>query len=119
MIESLLKELVLSVDGATGAIVVALDGEAVQWSASVLDERLRLRSAYVAVVMKTFRAAAPRIGLGHLTHLVIDYKGAILVAQEIDIDCSVVLELKPSTSIGRAVYQIQRAAARLRDEIKT
>jgi predicted regulator of Ras-like GTPase activity (Roadblock/LC7/MglB family) len=119
LIESLLNELVSKTDGATGAIVVALDGEAIQSSASILDERLRLRSAYLAVVMQTFRAAAARIGLGHLTRLVIDYKGAILVAQEIDIDCSVVLELKPGASVGRAVHQIQVIASRLRDEIKT
>jgi predicted regulator of Ras-like GTPase activity (Roadblock/LC7/MglB family) len=119
LIESLLDELVISVDGATGALIVAVDGEAVQWNASILDERLRLRSAYVAVVMQTFRAAATPAGLGHLTHLVIDYKGAILVAHEIDNDCSVVLELKPSASVGRAVYQIKTAAAKLRDEIRT
>lgn len=115
--ESLLEELVSSVDGATGAIVVALDGEAVQWFGSGPIERLRLRGAYAAVVMQTFRAAAARAGLGRLKHIVVEYKGATLVAHEIDNDCSVVLELDPTASAARAVYRMQTAAARLRDEI--
>lgn len=117
MIDSLLKDLVSSVDGATGAIIVAVDGEAIQWRASSPTERLRLRGAYAAVVMQTFRAAAARAGLGRLSHLVVEYDGATLVAQEIDNDCSVVLELEPRASVGRAVYRMQTSAARLRDEI--
>ena len=117
MIDSLLKELVSSVDGATGEIIVGLDGEAVQWSDSESNERLRLRAAYVAVVMQAFRAAAARAGLGRPRHLVIEYKGATLVAHEIDNDCSVVLELEPRALLGRVVHRIKAAAAQLRDEI--
>ena len=117
LIDSLLNELVSSVDGATGAIIVAVDGEAVQWGASEQSERLRLRGAYVAVVMQTFRAASARAGLGRLKHLVVEYNGATLIALEIDDDCSLVLELKPNASVGRALYRMQTMAARLRDEI--
>jgi len=117
LIDSLLNELVSSVDGATGAIIVAADGEAVQWGAAEGSERLRLRGAYVAFVMQTFRAAAARAGLGRLHHLVVEYNGATVIAQKIDDDCSVVLELKANASVGRAVYRMQTVAARLRDEI--
>lgn len=117
LVDSILNELVSSVDGATGAIIVAVDGEAVQWGASERSERLRLRGAYIAVVMQTFRAAAARVGLGRLQHLVVEYNGATVIAQEIDNDCSVVLELNTRASVGRAVYRLQTATARLRDEI--
>jgi predicted regulator of Ras-like GTPase activity (Roadblock/LC7/MglB family) len=116
-IDLLLNNLVESIDGATGAIIVAVDGEAVQWGTSEQNERLRLRSAYVAVVMQTFRAAAARAGLGQLKRLVVGYKGATLIAQEIDDDCCVMLELKASASVSRAVYQMQTAVAVLRQEI--
>jgi predicted regulator of Ras-like GTPase activity (Roadblock/LC7/MglB family) len=117
-IDSLLNDLVNSVDDATGAILVAVDGEAVQWGTTKLNERLRLRSAYVAVVMQTFRAAARRAGLGHLRHLVVEYEGATLVAQEIDDDCSVILELKANASVSRAVHRMQPTVVRIREEIK-
>ena len=116
-IDSLLNDLVNAVDGATGAIVVAVDGEAVQWGTSDLSERLRLRSAYVAVVMQTFRAASSRARLGHLRRLAIEYEGATLIAQEIDDDCLVMLELEARASVSRAVYQMQNAVAMLRREI--
>ena len=117
MIDSLLNELVSSVEGATGAIIVAVDGEAVGWGASSLSERLRLRGAYAAFVMQSFRAAARRAGFGRLKYLVVEYNGATLVAQEIDNDCSVVLELNGTANVGRAVFRVQAAAAGLRDQI--
>ena len=116
-IDSLLNELVNTVEGATGAIIVAVDGEAVQWSTTAECDRLRLRTAYVAVVMQAFRAAATRARLGHLKRLIIEYEGATLIAQEIDNDCSVMLELKASASISRAVYQMRNAVALLRQQI--
>jgi predicted regulator of Ras-like GTPase activity (Roadblock/LC7/MglB family) len=115
-IESLLTELVSSLDAATGAIIVGGDGEAVLWGVSQQSERLRLRGAYVAVVMKTFRAASARAGLGNLKHLVVEYDGATVIVQEIDDDCSVVLELRPNAVVGRAVYRLQLMAERLRTE---
>lgn len=117
LIDSLLNELVSSVDGATGAIIVAVDGEVIQLCASSDTERLRLRGTYAALVMQTFRAAAARAGLGRLQHLVVEYNGATLIALEIDDDCSLVLELKPNAGVGRAVYRMQTVEARLRDEI--
>jgi len=48
LIDTLLNELVSSVEGATGAIIVAVDGEAVGWGVSSFSERLRLRGAYAA-----------------------------------------------------------------------
>jgi predicted regulator of Ras-like GTPase activity (Roadblock/LC7/MglB family) len=117
LIDSLLKKLISSVDGATGAIIVALDGEVIRLSASSQAEQLRLRGAYAALVMQTFRAAASRAGLGRLKHLAVEYNGATLVVHEIDDDCSIVLELKPNANVGVAVYRLQTVAARLRDEI--
>ena len=117
LIDSLLNELVSSVDGATGAIIVAVDGEAIQWGASAQTDRLRLRSAYVAVVMQAFRGAAARAGLGHPRYLVVEYDGATIIAQEIGDDCSVVLELKSNVSVGRTLNQMETVVAKLRQEI--
>jgi len=117
LIDSLLDELVSSLDEATGAILVAGDGEAVLWGESKPTDRLRLRGAYAAVLMTTFRAASARAGLGDLRHLVVEYDGATVIAQEVDDECSVVLELKPNATVGRAVYRMQMVAARIREEL--
>lgn len=119
LIDSLLNELVSSVDGATGAILVAVDGEAIQWGSSQQSDRLRLRSAYLAVVMQAFRGAASRAGLGRPEHLVVKYDGATLIAQEIGDDCSVVLELKANVSLGITLHQMEPVTARIRHEFGT
>ena len=117
LIDSLLNELVSSVDGATGAIIVAVDGEVIHCCASSHTERLRLRGAYAALVMQLFRAATAMAGLGSLQHLLVEYDGATLIAQKLDDECSVVLELKANASVGRAIHRMQTVEARLRDEI--
>lgn len=117
-IESLLTELVSSVEGATGAILLEADGEAVQWYSKSEAERLRLRGAYVAVVLKSCRATGVRAKLSDLRCLILAYDGASFVAREIDRDCLVVLELSPLANIGQALFRLKPAVERLRIEIE-
>ena len=109
--------MVLSVEGAAGAILVEADGEAVQWFSSDPD-RLRLRSAYVAVVLKASRAAALRANLGGFKRLILSYDGAIFVAQEVGLDCVVILELSPQANVAQAIFRTKPSVARLRQEIE-
>ena len=75
---NLLKQLVSSVEGATGALILESDGEAVQWYSRTDGERLRLRSAYLVTVLKSWRAATESMNLGGLGDLVFNYDGALI-----------------------------------------
>lgn len=116
-IDSLLKKLVAQVEGATGAIVLEADGEAVQWYTIADSDRLRLRSAYVAVVVKASQAAASRSALGELKSLLFKYDSCCLLVREIESDCFVVLELGPSANIGQALFRLEPIIRELRGEI--
>jgi predicted regulator of Ras-like GTPase activity (Roadblock/LC7/MglB family) len=116
-IDTLLRELVSTIEGATGAILLEGDGEAVQWH-SPNAERLRLRGAYVAVAFKACRATAVREKLGGLSCLTLAYDGAGFVAQEIDRDCFVLLELNPTVNVGQALFRIKPVVEKLRYEIE-
>ena len=116
-IDSLLKKLVSQVEGATGAIILEADGEAVQWYAVADSDRLRLRGAYAAVVLKSCRAAASRAELGGMRSLLLEYDGSSLAVHEIDRDCFVVLELGPSANIGQALFRLEPIVVKLRGEI--
>ena len=116
-IDSLLKKLVAQVEGATGAIVLEADGEAVQWYTIDDSDRLRLRSAYVAVVLKASRAPASRAALGDLRSLLLQYDSSCLVVREIESDCFVVLELGPSANISEALFRLDPIIRELRGEI--
>jgi predicted regulator of Ras-like GTPase activity (Roadblock/LC7/MglB family) len=116
-IESLLEELVSGVDGATGAIVLESDGEAVRWYPENEAARLRLRGAYVAVVLRASRAAAASAGLGAVNCLVLEYEGSSFIVQEIDGDCVIALELGPSNNIGQGMFRLKPIVLKLRAEI--
>lgn len=112
----LLKQLVESVEGATGAILLESAGEAVQWhnADESHSERLRLRSAYVAVMLQNSRTVAARTAVGEAVRLVMQYDAATFVAQVIERDYFVVLELDPWANIAEAIYRLQPAVDRLR-----
>ena len=116
-IESVLSELVSDVEGATGAIILAADGEAVQWHTTTDGEQLRLRGAYVAVAVQSSRESAVRKKLGDVKGLVLEYEGSSFVAQEIDNDCFVAIELAASANIGEALFRLGPAVAKLRVEL--
>ena len=115
----LLKQLVAGIEGASGAILLESAGEAVQWHAADERhaERLRLRSAYVAVVLQNSRAMAARTAAGEAAHLVLQYDGASFIAQAVENDYFVVIELCPSANIGQALHRLQPMIARLRRQL--
>jgi predicted regulator of Ras-like GTPase activity (Roadblock/LC7/MglB family) len=112
----LLKQLVESVEGASGAILLESAGEAVQWHSTDESqaERLRLRSAYVAVVLQNSRALAARTLMGEGSRLVMQYDGASFIAQMIERDYFVVLELSLWANVAEAIYRLQPTVERLR-----
>ena len=116
-IESVLSDLVSDVEGATGAIILAADGEAVQWHTIADAEQLRLRGAYIAVAVQTYRESVARKKLGAMRSLVLEYDGSSFVAHEIDNDCFVAIELGADANIGKAMFRLGPAATRLRNEL--
>jgi predicted regulator of Ras-like GTPase activity (Roadblock/LC7/MglB family) len=115
----LLKQLVDSIEGASGAILLESAGEAVQWYAvdESRVERLRLRSAYVAVVLQNSQLLAKRTEAGEVAHLVLQYDGASFIAQAVERDYFVVLELYPRANIGQAIYRLQTIIEGLRQAV--
>ncbi len=112
-----LKELVSNVEGAEGAIFLEVDGEAVEWYAPDNGDRLRLRAAYVAVVLQASRALATQLNIGTTRHMVLAYDGAKFIIEELGSGYFLALEVNVSTNVARARYRMQPAAASLRREI--
>ena len=112
-----LKELVSSVEGAEGAIFLEVDGEAVEWYAPDNGDRLRLRAAYVAVVLQGSRALATHLNVGSTKHLVLSYDGAKFIIEELGSGYFLALEVSASTNIAKARYRMQAAVSTLRREI--
>ena len=115
--DSPLKEVVLAVDAATGAIFLDNGGEAVQWYTRGDQDRLRLRAAYLAVLVQTCRSSCARLKLGNISRTVLEYDGAWLITEEIDASYFIMLELGSSANLAKAISQLSLATAILRREI--
>ena len=106
---NLLKQLVSSVDGATGALVLEADGEAVQWYSLTDGERLRLRSAYLVNVLQSYQKATAQMNIGELGHIVLSYDGASFAIQELSLGYYLLIELNAHSNVGHAVYCLKQA----------
>ena len=100
--QSILQDLVLNVDGAHGAIFLDSDGEAVDWYTRGDAELLRLRAAYIAVIVHTCRDVSSRLGLGPLEELVLEYEGNNCLIREVEHGYFFFLELDPFSNLAEA-----------------
>lgn len=115
--ESILKDLVVGVEGATGAIFLDNGGEAVQWYARGDLDLLKLRAAYLAVLVQTCRACCARLNLLNISQTILEYEGAWLITEDVDGSYFVMLELADSANLAKALGRLRMATASLRQEI--
>ncbi|MGA9771308.1 MAG: hypothetical protein WBV94_19900 [Blastocatellia bacterium] len=113
----LLKELVASVQGASGAMLLEGDGEAVQWYTETDVERLRLRGAYIAMVLRGGSLATALARLGDTGCTILQYDGASFLGQQVERDYFLVIELDSSANVGQAIHRIQPAVTTIRREL--
>lgn len=112
-----LEELVSSVEGAEGAIFLEVDGEAVEWYAPDNGDRLRLRAAYIAVVLQASRTLASHLNIGTTRQMLLTYEGAKFIIEELGSGYFLALEVSVSTNVAQARNRMEPAAASLRADI--
>ena len=112
-----LQELVTKVEGAEGAIFLEVDGEAVEWYAPDNGDRLRLRAAYVAVVLEASRTLAKHLDIGTPRQILLAYDGAKFIVEELGSGYFLALEVNVSANVALARYRMQAVVDILRREI--
>lgn len=105
MFESILRSLVSQVDGAQGAIFLDGDGEAVMWHTLGDSDELRLRAAYVAVLVKTSRSITGRLGGGKTASLLVEYENSQFLIQYLVRGYFLALEMDKSANLAQAFAQ--------------
>jgi len=116
--QQILEQLVAGVRGATGALLIESDGEAVAWYSSEQADRLRLRGAYVAVVLRACQESALELGMGSISNLFISYEGAGFLAYEVGSGYFLVLELNAASNMAEALHRMAPFITRIRKEIE-
>jgi predicted regulator of Ras-like GTPase activity (Roadblock/LC7/MglB family) len=118
MFKQALTEIVERTEGATGALIMGMDGIAVE---RVLlpegsDANMDVAAAEVTSLVRSAIRAGTNTGHGAPQELFISFEGARVVARLLSPEYFVVLAMKPDGNLGRGRYELRKAELRLARE---
>ncbi|MDD2319575.1 MAG: roadblock/LC7 domain-containing protein [Geobacteraceae bacterium] len=115
-IKNVLQEMVESVDGALGAIVMGYDGIALDEyvkESSPLD--LQVLSVEYATVLKEIRKAVDVLGSGTMEEISINTDVTRVIIRVIDNDLFVILALLMDGNYGKGRYVLRQKSLRINE----
>jgi predicted regulator of Ras-like GTPase activity (Roadblock/LC7/MglB family) len=115
--KTVLKELVSSVPGASGAIIADWEGEAVDQVGPMDDYNLRLVGAHKGIILGNLRAMLDRLGNDDLQEVVISTSDTKTLVVPITADYFLVLTGCRKQLLGKARFAARRCVSLLKREI--
>ena len=113
-----MQELVEKVPGATSAIFVDWEGEAVdQYSLEEDVYHLKVVGAYKGVMLNFINQAQASMDIGTAETVIVRMENYSVLISSVKDGYFVLLILSPGALISRARYGIRRAVSALRDEM--
>jgi predicted regulator of Ras-like GTPase activity (Roadblock/LC7/MglB family) len=118
MFRQALSEIIERTEGATGALIMGMDGIAVErvFLPEGNDANMDVAAAEVTSLVRAALRAGTNTGLGPLEELFINYGQARVLARMFSPEYFVVLALKPDGNVGRGRYELRKAELRLARE---
>ena len=118
MFKKLLETIIERVEGSLGALIMGIDGIAVE---KVLgragnEANLDVAAAEFTSLVRSAQRAGIDIGLGNLRELVISLDKATIVMRLLSRDYFVVLALSPEGNLGRGRFELRKAELQLAKE---
>ncbi len=118
MFKELLETIMQRTEGSLGALIMGLDGIAVE---KVLGEagneaNLDVAAAEFTSLVRSAQRAGNDTGLGSLKELMISLDEAIVVMRLLSREYFVVLALSPEGNIGRGRFELRKAELQLARE---
>jgi predicted regulator of Ras-like GTPase activity (Roadblock/LC7/MglB family) len=111
-----LKDLVGKVPGATGAVLIDNEGEAItHFSAANQDERVRLIGAYHRIWLNDCVKLTQQMRLGKLDHLIQRYETGIVAVKALKDNYALVLIGEREMYLGQGLFHLE-AIGRLINE---
>jgi len=115
--KTILKNLMDSVPGSTGAILADWEGEAVEQACLYDVFDLKVTGAHKGILLNLMRDAHQKMEAGELRHATITTEKQHYMLGPIGADYFLVLTLDKSAIIGLAIYHFQTAIDRMHKEI--
>jgi len=118
MFKILLESIIERTEGSLGALIMGLDGIAVEKVIGEAGNEANLddAAAEFTSLVRSAQRTGNDIGLGNLKELVISLDTAIVMMRLLGRDYFVVLALSPAGNLGRGRYELRKAELQLAKE---
>ena len=118
MFKGLLESIIERTEGSLGALIMGLDGIAVE---KVIGEagneaNLDVAAAEFTSLVRSAQRSGTDTGLGKLRELVVSLDSTIIMMRLLGQDYFVVLALTPEGNLGRGRYELRKAELKLTKE---
>ncbi|HKO96272.1 MAG TPA: roadblock/LC7 domain-containing protein [Pyrinomonadaceae bacterium] len=120
MFKSILEAILERTEGSLGALIMGIDGIAVERSLKQAGQEanLDIAAAEFTSLVRNAQRAGRDIGLGNLHELVISLDDAVVLMRLLGTEYFVVLALTPEGNIGRARFELRKAELQMASEFK-
>ncbi|GFE57847.1 roadblock/LC7 domain-containing protein [Geobacter sp. AOG1] len=115
--KTILRELVETVPGASGAILADWEGEAVEQYCHYDDFELKVLGAHKGILLNHFKELHAGLSTGDLEEAIITTATQHVIVGTIGPDYSLVMTLNRNAILGQALYYFRQALKRLTKEI--
>lgn len=119
MFAELLRNILSRVEGSVGALIMGLDGiavEQIQGDQPSVGEKLNMVAAAHATLLKNSMRMSSDVGVGALNELTVMSSEMTLVMKLINREYFLLVAIHPEGNLGRARFELRKAQLRLEEE---
>jgi predicted regulator of Ras-like GTPase activity (Roadblock/LC7/MglB family) len=118
MFKQALAEIVERTEGATGALIMGMDGIAVEkmFLPEGDEANMDVAAMEVTSLVRAAMRAGSNTGLGSLGELAVNFERVRILARMFSTEYFVVLAMRPEGNIGRGRYELRKAELKLARE---
>jgi predicted regulator of Ras-like GTPase activity (Roadblock/LC7/MglB family) len=118
MFKEILETIIERTEGSLGALIMGVDGIAVERSLKQAGQEANLdvAAAEFTSLVRNAQRAGKDTGLGNLHELVISLDGAVVLMRLLGQDYFVVLAINPEGNLGRARFELRKAELQMASE---
>ena len=118
MFKQTLENIMERTEGSLGALIMGLDGIAVErlLKDAGQEANLDVAAAEFTSLVRSAQKAGKDTGLGNLKELMISLESAVVIMRLLGKDYFVVLALSPDGNLGRARFELRKAELQIASE---
>src|ERR1044071_5914365 len=118
MFKQTLENILERTEGSLGALIMGLDGIAVErlLKDAGQEANLDVAAAEFTSLVRSAQKAGKDTGLGSLKELMISLESAVVIMRLLGKDYFVVLALSPDGNLGRARFELRKAELQIASE---